>query len=294
MVRGSRQRGGARASSRSGIGTPLVAGLLLLGSIAMASGAHAQSAGWAPKVTAVYKLRMAGLELATFNFTSSVAGDAYTLAGHGKMSWGFGLFTYNGSFSAVGKVAGDTVRPATYAYDWRVNKKSGTVRLAYAAGTVSSVEIQPPSTPGPDVIPLRPNHLQNVFDPLTALIVLSRHRGTNPCGRKIGVFEGKQRFDIELSPGRDEKVAETKPSGQPAMAHVCRVKYVPVAGHKLNRETKAAINADGIEVALRPIPSANLAIPYRIVIPTPLGSAVLTAQHIEIVSPGNVLIALAH
>jgi hypothetical protein len=75
---------------------------------------------------------------------------------------------------------------------------------------------------------------------------------------------------------------------------VCRVKYTPVGGHKLNRETQAAIKAEGIEVALRPIPSANLAVPYRIVMPTPLGSAVMTAQQVEISGPGNVLIALAH
>lgn len=254
--------------------------------------AAAQAEG--AKVAAVYKLRMAGLELATFNFGSSVTGDTYVLSGHGAMSWGFGLFKYNGNFSGSGRIAGNTIAPAAYAYDWRVNKKSGSVRIAYAGPAVKSVEIQPPHSPGPDVVPLKPEHLKGVFDPLTSLIVLSQHRDGDPCVRRIGVFEGKQRFDIVFTPLRQERVQEAKPTGHPVGAHVCRVKYTPVAGHKMNKETQAAINADGIEVALRPVPTAGMLVPYRIVMPTPLGSAVLTAQTVDITMPGNRVIALTH
>ncbi len=249
---------------------------------------------WSPSVTAVYKLRMAGIELATFNFNSTVKGESYTLAGQGKLSWGLGLYKYSGAFTGNGTLAGDEVRPAAYAYDWQVNKKSGSVKLGFARGSVTSVEIQPPHSPSPEVVPLKSEHLRSVFDPLTALIALSRYRGGDPCDRKISLFEGKQRFDLVLTPHREEKVLEPKPSGQPVVAHVCRVRYVPVAGHKTNRETQAAIKAEGIEVALRPIPQANLLVPYRITIPTPLGAAVLTAQRVDITGPGNRQIALTH
>jgi hypothetical protein len=254
--------------------------------------AHATS--WSSSVTAVYKLRMAGMELATFNFNSAVNGSAYKLAGHGKLTWGFGLYSYTGNFQGAGTLAGDDVRPATYVYDWKVNRKSGGVKLAFARGGVQSVEIQPPHTPSPEAVPVRPEQLKSVFDPLTALIVLSRQRGGDPCERRIGLFEGKQRFDLVLTRKREEKVVEAKPSGQPATAHVCAVRYVPVSGHRPNRETKFAIGTDGIEVAFRPVPSASLLIPYRITIPTPIGNAVLLAQRIDITAPGNRQIALSH
>lgn len=259
----------------------------------MSGPAHAD-ARWAPKVTAVFKLRMAGMEIATFNFQSSVTGDVYMLTGHAKMTWGFGLFKYTGNFTGGGRIASDTVVPATYAYDWQVNSKSGSVRMVYGGGGIKSVEIVPPNDPGPDVVPLKPEHLRAVLDPLASLIVLSRHRDGEPCQRKIGVFEGKQRFDVILTPLRQEKVLEPKPSGQPVLAHVCRVKYTPVAGHKMNRETQAAIKADGIEVAFRHVPEANLLVPYRIVMPTSLGNAVLTASQVDIIAPGNKTIALRH
>lgn len=255
---------------------------------------------WAPKLTAVYKLRMHGLEVATFNFSSSVTGDTYALAGQAKMAWGLGLLKYTGTFSSSGRLSGAALQPASYAYDWRVNAKSGAVNIAYGpgdravGGAVKSVEVQPPNVPSPDVVPVKPEHLRSVFDPLTSLIVLSRLGDGPPCQRTIAVYEGKQRFDIAFTPLREEKVVEPKPSGQPVTAYVCRVKYTPVSGHKMNKETQLAVKAEGIEVALRPVPSADVLVPYRIVLPTPLGSAVLTAHQVDIIAPGNRVIALTH
>ena len=286
---------GLAADRERARGVVLRGRVIALGLCALAvSTQAAATTGWSPSVSALYKLRIAGIELASFNFTSTVRGEAYTLAGHGKLSWGLGLYKYDGKFTGTGTLAGDGVRPATYAYDWKVNKKSGSVRLGFDRGSVHKVEIQPPHTSSPDVVPLKPEHLMSVFDPLTALIALSRYRGGDPCDRRIALFEGKQRFDLVLTRHREEKVLEPKPSGQPVLAHICRVRYLPVAGHKANRETQAAIKTEGIEVALRPIPSANLLVPYRITIPTPLGNAILTAQRVDITGPGNKQIALTH
>lgn len=267
--------------------------VLLAGGGVAVSGAAAET-GWAPKLTAVYKLRMAGMELGTFNFNSTVKGEDYALAGHGKLGWGFGMYTYNGSFSSAGKIERDQVRPSSYAYDWKVNRKAGLVRLGFVGGSPKSIEIVPPQEPSPEVVPVLPEHLKAVFDPLSALLALSRLRAGDPCDRKIAVYEGKQRFDLVLAAYRLERIVEAKPSGQPVGAHVCRAKYVPVSGHKFNKETQAMVKADGIEVALRPVPSANLLVPYRITIPTPLGTAVLTAQRVEITAQGDKLIALVH
>lgn len=282
-----------RMSEPAAPGIAVAALALLLPGLVLTGPAAATT--WSPSVTAVYKLRMAGMELATFNFNSSVNGDnSYKLGGHGKLSWGFGLYTYTGNFSGTGTVAGEEIRPSSYVYDWKVNRKTGGVKLGFTRGAVQSVDIQPPHTPNPEAVPVKPEHLTGVFDPLTALIVLSRQRAGDPCERKIALFEGKQRFDLVLARKRDEKVVETKPSGQPVQAHVCSVRYVPVAGHRPNRETNFAIKTEGIEVAFRPIPSANMLLPYRIIIPTPVGNAVLLAQRVDITAPGNKQIALAH
>ncbi|CAN0514463.1 unnamed protein product, partial [Phaeothamnion confervicola] len=165
---------------------------------------------------------MLGLEIATFHFNSTVTDGKYQLAGHSKMSWAMGLYKYTGNFTGSGSISGDGVAPSSYVYDWKVNSKHGGVRLGFGADGVEKVAIAPPHEPAPDVVPLKDAHLRGVFDPLSSLLVLSHHLGGNPCDRRIGVFEGKQRFDVVLTPHRTEKLAEKKPSGQPTAGQVCR------------------------------------------------------------------------
>ena len=116
----------------------------------------------------------------------------------------------------------------------------------------------------------------------------------NPCDRRIPIFDGKERFDLVFSYKRDMTVVEQAPSGQPDVAHVCRVKYLPIAGHKADSDTSFMAANNEIEVALRPIPSANVFIPYQISIPTMAGSATIVSKRVEIVSPGKPQIALLH
>jgi len=69
---------------------------------------------------------------------------------------------------------------------------------------------------------------------------------------------------------------------------------LPIAGHKVDLETKYMASNDAIEVALRPVPSANMLVPYQINIPTLAGYASIVSKRVEIVSPGKAQIALTH
>ena len=97
-----------------------------------------------------------------------------------------------------------------------------------------------------------------------------------------------------LSRKGEVQVTEQQPSGQPGVAYVCRVRYQPIAGYKLDKETEFMVANDAIEVALRPIPSANVFIPYQATIPTMAGYATIYAKRVEIASPGKPQIALTH
>jgi hypothetical protein len=125
-------------------------------------------------------------------------------------------------------------------------------------------------------------------------MVVARGSNPNPCDRRLPIFDGKERFDLVLSYKGQMKVNEQQPSGQPAIAHVCRVKYQPIAGHKVDTENSFMATTDAIEVALRPIPSANVLIPYQITIPTLVGYATLVSKRVEIETPGKPQIALLH
>ena len=264
----------------------LAAGLLWLGSPATADET------WAPRVSATYKVVAAGFDLGKFTFTSTLTGHDYVLTGNGELSWGMGLLSWTSVTRSSGSVDGDHVAPAGYTLDYKTQARSGSVKLGFQHDAVTSVSVVPPSPPAAGTVPLKEHHLKSVFDPMSAIIALARGHAANPCGRRIAIFDGRQRFDLALSFRRQEKVVEARPSGQPVIAYVCRVQYTPVAGYPPSRNTQAMAATAGIEVALRPIPTANLLVPHRITIPTMIGTVELLATRVDITAPGNRQIAL--
>ena len=249
---------------------------------------------WPATVRAVYDINFNGFNVGTFEFQSQAEQQSYTLLGNARLSVLLGAFTWDGETRSFGLFVKQEPKPASFTFDFRSNLRAGSTKLGFANGAVTNIAHLPPEPPKPDVIPLREQHLKGVVDPLSAIMVISRGPSANPCDRRIPIFDGKERFDLVFSYKRDMRVVEQTPSGQPDVAHVCRVKYLPIAGHKADSDTSFMAANNEIEVALRPIPSANVFIPYQITIPTMAGSATIVSKRVEIVSPGKPQIALLH
>jgi hypothetical protein len=165
--------------------------------------------------------------------------------------------------------------------------------MGFNQAGISSVALKPDKPPSPEAVPVTEQHLKGVLDPLSAVIALTRGM-QNPCERKLAIFDGKQRFDLQLAFRREQKIVEKTPSGQPGVAYVCSVRYQPIAGHKPHKEdaTKELAASGNIEVALRPVPSANMMVPHNVKIPTNWGEASMNLQRVDIVTPGKGQIAL--
>ena len=256
--------------------------------------AAVRSAGpWPGRVSATYRVAFNGFDIGEFKFAATVTGQTYSLTGNAELSALLGAFSWSSQTRASGTVAGDVARPAGYTFDYRTTQKSGSVKLGFSDGRIAGVSMVPPSPASSGSVPVRDFHLKDVLDPLTAVMALSRGKA-NPCGKKLSIFDGKQRFDLALSFKKQVRITEARPSGQPTLGYVCRVRYIPIAGHKNNDQTQQMAANGGIEVVLRPIPSANLVVPYEITLPTAGGTAVLTSTRVEIVTPGQRQIALVH
>lgn len=252
------------------------------------------SDAWPSQVRASYKIEFNGFDVGSFDFSANVVGRAYTLTGDARIKALLGLISWNGTTRTIGALATETPRPSAYAFDFNGTGKSGATRMSFNGDMITNVAHSPPVELQSGIVPIREPHLKGALDPLSAVMALSRAGNANPCGRKLAIFDGRQRFDIVLAYARQERVAETKPSGQPGVAYVCRVRYVPIAGHKAGEESQGLAINTGIEISLRPVPSANLFIPHQITVPTSAGTATLTSQSVEIVTPHNEQIALSH
>jgi len=270
---------------------PIVASLM---TFVVWGAAAARAEGWPALVRAAYDVNFNGFAVGTFDFESQSEEDSYSFSGNAQLTLLLGAFNWIGETRAFGLIANHAPKPAAFTFDFRANSKVGSTKVDFADGVVSDIRHLPPAPPKSGTVPLREQHLRGVLDPLSAIMVVARVSSPNPCERRLPIFDGKERFDLVLTYKGQMKVSEQQPSGQPAMAHVCRVKYQPIAGHKVDAEHSFIATTDGIEVALRPVPSANVMVPYQITIPTLFGYATIVSRRVEIQSPGRPQIALLH
>jgi len=251
--------------------------------------------GWPAAVRALYQIDFNGFNVGTFEFQSQAESESYTLAANARLSILLGAFTWSGETRSFGTIVNQAPQPASFTFDFQSNLRIGSTKLGFSDGAVTNITNLPPAAAATvPIIPVREHHLKGVVDPLSAIMMLSRAASSDPCDRRIPIFDGKERFDLLLSRKGEMRVTEQAPSGQPDVAYVCRVRYLPIAGHKIDSETKFMAANDAIEVALRPVPSANVFVPYQINIPTMAGSATITSKRVEIASPGKPQIAMLY
>lgn len=247
--------------------------------------------GWPTDVAASYRLFFNGFEVGKYNFNSRFNGKAYQASSSADISALFGAFKWKGDIQSSGTVTPAKPKPNSYVLSFKSKSKAGSVTLGFDPAGVKSVALVPNKPPKPEAVPIRAEHYKDVFDPMSAILAMSHSDGGNPCNRRIPIFDGKARFDLVMSYKGEERIAEGTPSGQPQRLVICRVKYKPIAGHEPKDFVNSWIDYNAIEIALRPVPSANVFVPYRITIPTTIGPAVMAAERVTITTPDQTEIA---
>ncbi len=263
----------------------LVAGLACAAPIA-----HA--ADWPEKVTARYRITFNGLEIGKVRFESTADERKYELSANAKFSALLGALKWSGKTKSTGVLRADEPQPADYAFNFKSNSKRGSVEMAFDRAGVTNAVIEPTPRQSKKIVPLEDKHLKGVLDPLSAVLAMSRTGTDNPCSQKIPIFDGRQRFDLILSPRRQERINDGTSGGPGVTGYVCHVQYVPIAGHKDKGDDDGGwVAEDKVEVILRPVRRANILVPYKVTIPTIAGPAVVTSERIEITN-GSDQIAL--
>ncbi len=96
------------------------------------------------------------------------------------------------------------------------------------------------------------------------------------CHAGAAIFDGRMRYDLKLDFKRMETVRSEKGYQGPVV--VCAIYFSPVAGYIPDRPViKYLTAARNMEIAFAPVLGTRILVPYRMVIPTPLGVAMLEA-----------------
>jgi hypothetical protein len=262
--------------------------------IVLGAGQSAFAAGpdWPNEVSARYRLLFNGLDVGTYDFKSRVNGKSYSVVGKTKITALFGAFKWSGHFAGSGSIDDGVPHPASFEMSYKSSSKTHSVKLGFDGDRISTVAVEPKKRLGKNAIPLTPKDFRHVFDPIAATLAVSSAAGRDACDRTIPVFDGKIRFDLKLTLKGHEPVKEKHAAEQTTDLVVCRVKYVPIAGHKPKDFVHPWIDYDNIEIALRAVPKAGIYVPYRVTVPLTLGSAVMDVERINITAADDTQIAL--
>jgi hypothetical protein len=279
----------------------LISGFLFAttGLTALTSAPAAVKAGPA-KISATYKLRFAGLSLGNFKIWSNVQEGRYSLQGQGNLKFlaGF-IFELKGGTASSGRVSEKGALPHAFSFNFKTKKKRGQLVMQFNDGTVSQVASQPPLKVSSRAVPVTKKHVQGVLDPLTALFYSARAKQpgkhASVCDKRVPVYDGLYRFDLQLSHKRTVRVVRKGKSGYGGPAVICRIKFIPVAGHRpAAGNTVFMSQTDDIEAWLIPTPDGRMYVPYHVSIPTPYGVAQATSTAMNIEMAGQKRVALVH
>jgi hypothetical protein len=235
---------------------------------------------------ATYYIALAGFNIGRVSVASRLAEDGYYTVIDGST---FGLSRLVSDARAVltgnGAIDGTRVSATSYSFINSEDGRESRVNMALHDGTIIELAAEPTLRDTPDRIPLTDNDRQQVVDPVSAFIVSlgSATEATGDiCERTVRVFDGWQRFDIELAYDRTERVVSRRGSYSGPVI-VCSARYVPVAGHRLGRESiEYMANNERLEVWMAPVAHTSVMIPHRIVIGTTLGDLTVSARQFEV------------
>jgi Protein of unknown function (DUF3108) len=235
------------------------------------------------RLDANYEVSLAGLTIGKGSWVIELGDDQYSAVAVGGSS---GLLravsTGQGSGGSQGRIVKGQLQPASYTVTISTSNKTETIRMALAAGNIKDFSIDPQPPEDPFRIPVTDAHKRGVSDPMTASLVhvpgTADPVSADACTVTSAVFDGRMRYDLSLEFKRIETV---KVDGYQGPVVVCAIYFAPVAGYNPERSAIKYLAAQRhMELWLAPIAGTRVLVPYRLTIPTPLGTGKLEATRL--------------
>jgi len=278
-------------SPRLAKAAPRVLGGLFAGAAMLLSAPHAALAQG--KLDARYEATLAGIPVGKGAWTIEIADDQFSAAASGGTSGLLKAFAGgSGTGAAQGRVVNGALVASSYSATTTTSKKSEAIRISLVNGNVKEFAIEPEPPVDADRLPVTDAHRRGVYDPMTGAMIkvpgTSEVLSPDSCRTGAGIFDGRMRYDLKLDFKRMETVKAEKGYHGPVV--VCAVYFTPVAGYIPDRPVIKYLAAQrNIEIAFAPVAGTRILVPFRMTVPTPLGTAVLEAtQFITQATPPRV------
>jgi hypothetical protein len=245
------------------------------------------------RLEAHYEATLAGIPVGSGAWSIDIADDQFSASASGGTKGLLKAFASgSGTGTAQGRVVNGALVSANYSATTTTAKKSEAVHIAFVNGNVREYGIEPEPPVDVDRIPLTEAHRRGIYDPMTGSMLRvpgnSDPLSADACRTGTGIFDGRMRYDLKLDFKRMETVKAEKGYHGPVV--VCAIYFSPIAGYIPDRPVIKYLAAQrNIEIAFAPVAGTRILVPFRMVIPTPFGTAMLEAtQFVTQASPPRV------
>lgn len=179
-----------------------------------------------------------------------------------------------------GELEGSYPQPESYSHTNRAGDKDRTIQILFEDDEVTSIVEprfgsmgEPPATMA--------ERLEAV-DALSGILQMAlnagRH-GDQPCGYDARIFDGKQRYDLRMSP-QGERQADLKGYEGPVI--VCNTYYVPVSGFDPEDLPNEEERNTPLEIWFADTPQYGVYMPVRFELNLDFGRAVIEVRDLDI------------
>jgi hypothetical protein len=190
--------------------------------------------------------------------------------------------------ASEGSLGPGRIQPAKYDSRSRHREKRQSVTVLYGPHGPTSVAAVPPYTRQQQKYHVTEEQRRNTVDPLSAMVFIATGVTANaahPCGATAPVYDGRRRYDIQLSYLRTANIKlEGGAYNGPAL--VCQIKYIQIAGfkQKIIAEGKRLPPMFAYMVPMPSLadPSRRYLVPVRLWAETGWGTAEAIVQRIQL------------
>lgn len=169
-----------------------------------------------------YTVYIGGLIVAEGSMKASLKGENYRLqnqlgsAGLPKKFW-----DAKWTMTSEGRVDGEKLHPSSFAFTSTENDETKKRLLTYNNGGMPALSFDPPLSPEERESTL-PFERKGTLDPVSTFLVPVVNEGS-PCNRKLPVFDGKRRYDLDLTFDRIDTIT-TRDNGYSGEAVRCKAR----------------------------------------------------------------------
>ncbi len=179
-----------------------------------------------------------------------------------------------------GEMEGSYPQPETYSHTNRAGDKNRTIQILFEDDEVES--IVEPRFGSMGAPPATMEERLEAVDALSGILQMALNAGRygeQPCGYDAKVFDGKQRYDLRMTP-QGERQAKLKGYEGPVI--VCNTYYVPVSGFDPEDLPNEEERNTPLQIWFADTPQYGVYMPVRFELKLDFGRAVIEVRDLDI------------